>query len=214
VKFHVMSTLRSKSSRCPNKLLRPFAGTTLLEIFAPKMRALGGVVEVPADDPEIQIAAEACGLEMRLQTKPGLEGLFSTLEDVVNGYVVWVNPCQPFLCVATVLGAIEIIRDRKCKALTTVRPEYNWFWDANDKSAMNNRDPRVIATQESPPILSSTHSVHIFQRELMVEAGMYWTLSGPDDPYLYEIRRATEVLDVDDEEDFLVAEAVYAAQCK
>lgn len=219
--FALIATMAEDASRCPKKLMRHFDGSkSLADIFLGKFRHLvdsamfaESAVIVPVWDVNLRAKVRSSGAHLLLQAAhyPPASGhdCFRPLVEVKADWIVWVNPCQPFLTETTVIHMVQQFIKQKPKAMTTVAKRKNAFWNLEDSTPVNNPDPTCISTKKMPPLGESTHSVHIFNRMQMLDAGVYWTYSGPDDPALYVLSNPREALDIDEEEEFADVEAAY-----
>jgi len=220
--FHLFSTMHwshadGSQSRCAWKLFKDFGGTTLVDLFAGKFAELAksklfqsSWIEVPARPTENALASMLIDHDAPIRRQD--KGLFSSLADTEAEFVVWLNASHPFLNPHTVLQAVRLFAgDPEMKAMTTVRTRHNWFWDFKTRLAITHMDPTSTATQDAKPLLESTHLFHIYNRKQLLESGLYWTLSGPKDPYLLEMPGYLEDVDIDTEDDFEKAKAIYVS---
>ena len=97
---------RKQSRRCANKMLRPFAGTTLIEICLEKLDTLVGYpvfFAVGEDDFEFQEIAERysnINVLLRSQASVNSDGdprlVFETFKELPTSDVCFVNACHSF----------------------------------------------------------------------------------------------------------------------
>ena len=104
----IFSYGRKGSQRCPNKMLRPFAGTTVVDILLRKLKLLGENSFFAGYDEEFKNKAAAAGVRFVQRTKksvsidgPQVECL-SFLREVGYEYLLLVNGCLTFLQVNTI----------------------------------------------------------------------------------------------------------------
>ena len=64
-----------------------------------------------------------------------------------------------------------------------------------------------LRTEKSSPVYEVAHAFHVFNKKYLFQTNSYWS-NIKNDPYLYVISDI-EALDVDNEEDFIISEAVY-----
>ena len=224
----LLGTAREGSTRLKQKMIRPFAGTTLFDIYLHLLETLqesglfqeAGVAVWPGDKVLMRIAgdysvpiierseASATGLHKRSDE-------LHVLKNFDSDYVVWINGCLPLLKATTVIEAVEYFKTHEdVLSMTPVMPEYNWFW-LDDASPINNKDPHCVSTQGCPPVYKSLHAFHIFNRYNMIANSQYWeyTKFGYD-PMLWKIEDTTErhieFMDIDSEFDFMLCETQYS----
>ena len=209
----VFMNVRLASRRCPGKMLRPFAGTTLLDI------CLGKVADLAW--PKTYFGAHEEALLERVRRHPALilyrrsaesalsdsdpHRIFEILKVIDTPYVMWINPCAPLLTVETMRAGMEFFLKSDCRSLTAVRELGGWFY-AGDGRPLNETGGNVD-TMLSRPILQVTHGFHIYDRARMLETGRPWS-NRPGDPHLFVIPEA-QAYDIDTEEEFETVEYLY-----
>ena len=209
----VFLNARMQSRRCPGKMLRPFAGSTLLDLCLEKVAALGWSTTY--------FGAHEEALLERARRHPGLilyqrslesarsdsdpRKIFEILRTIDAPYVMWINPCAPMLTVETLRAALGWFLKSDHRSLTAVRELGGWFY-AGDGRPLNETGGNVD-TMLSRPILQVTHGFHIYDRARMLETGRPWS-NRPGDPHLFVIPEA-EAYDIDTEEEFETVEYLY-----
>jgi CMP-N-acetylneuraminic acid synthetase len=209
----VFLNVRLRSRRCPGKMLRPFAGSTLIDICLKKVSALRWdktyfgayeeeLLERAKDYPGLTVYRRS----MRsAQSDSDPREIFEILEVIDAPYVLWVNPCAPLLGVETLRAALQRFMEIGSPALTSVKQVFGWFY-SRDGRPLNNMAGNVD-TAQSEPVLQVAHAFHIYARRRMLETGRPWT-NAPGDPDLFPIPDA-EAHDIDTEEDFETVECLY-----
>jgi len=212
-KIGVVIQARTGSQRCRNKLLRPFAGTSLLEIALEKFSK-------PSDKFTFYFAAherELLELGRRYTDNIVERGRESAEADdirtVMNYFegfeeetVAFLNPCHPFFRMETLERAIDHFRESEAVSMTSVVKSHTWYYHL-DGRPINFLDPTVINTKATERLLAVAHAFHIFPRKRFLEHGYMWR-HAPRDPVFFEIPER-EAIDVDTELDFEIAEALY-----
>jgi len=223
MKLLLLGTAREKSTRIKHKMIRPFAESSLYQIYLSKFEAIVKTKH-PFDNIGMAInrSEKTLWKLSRGTTVPIIErGRRSTqmrkraeelyfLKDRKEDYVMWVNGCFPFLKLETIIKTAVFFKSNKnrIKSLTAVRKKYNWYWHLKTGRPINNKNPRCVSTQKSPPILETIHCFHIFDRKHLLKTNSYWNLK-ENDPYLYLFKNSIEFLDIDEELDFKVCEALW-----
>jgi len=204
---------RAGSRRCANKILRPFAGTTLIDICLDKLAALGDLPTFfgaheeallgKADrHPSITVVRRS---RASAESHSDARRIFEMLEHVPSPYVCWINPCHPFLTMRTVREAIERFTSSPCRSMTSVVLRKGWFYNAKAQPLTNLAVQADTSLSDS--LFEVAHAFHIYERERMLLAGLPWE-NAQDDPALYEIQPG-EAWDIDTEEQFVMVEALY-----
>ena len=214
----IVINARKNSQRCKNKLLRPFADSTVLDIALSKLNEIN---EFPcylaSGEPEIDSKLEnyenvnhIWRSEDELNSDLPLSRIYKYHERIDHKWIMFLNPCLVLLKTETIQDAAHQFATSDWKALTAVIKNSNWFYD-QDMQPINNKDPKEISTKTSPWIYEVCHAFHIYNREHLLEKDSYWSHTCNEDPYLYEISKM-ESIDIDTEDEFVIAESIYKEQ--
>ena len=218
----VILNARIQSSRCPNKLLRPFADSSLIDICVEKMSRMDFVQHR-------FLAARECLLRQRAAPYSNIAIMHRERKAVDRGthhpqvsfahylnspteWILILNPCLPLLSVDTLREACDYFQRTSYKSYTSAVPCRDWVFD-NAGKALTYTDPRHVATNVAVTHFRAAHAFHIVNREYFRKTrGRYWTLK-IGDPDLIAIPEE-EAVDVDTEQDFIAAEAIYKQALK
>ncbi len=209
----VFLNVRLRSRRCPGKMLRPFGGSTLLDICLRKVGELGWrKTYFGAHEEELLARAKDYpGLTVHRRSRRSAEAdsdpkaIFEILEVIGEPYVMWVNPCVPLLTVGTLRAGLRRFLEIEGPALTSVKRVVGWFYAPDGRPL--NRMAGNVDTLQSEPVLQVAHAFHIYDRARMLRTGQPWT-NAPGDPELFQIPEA-EAHDIDTEEEFEAVECLY-----
>lgn len=209
--------VRKNSSRCPNKLLRNFAGTTLFDICCLKLQKLDVTEKyVCAYDYDFLTPAEKkYGLDTLRRSKESvsvdgpLTTVFEAVRSINTEYFMFINPCLVHMPVSTLQSAIDLFLNSNFASLTSVVCRKDWVYNKDGQVMIDgmaaNGDTKK--TQETYVV---AHAFHIVNIDYFLRSNRYWS-NGLCDPYLFEINKI-EALDIDDEEDFMISEALYKSR--
>ena len=209
----IFLNVRKHSTRCPNKMLRPFAGTTLLNICLEKIDKLGWH-SIYYGAHEEELLEEARKYDRLKILKRSYESahsssdaskIFEILKHIPTRWVLWINPSHPFLTIETVEKAVKCFLSIENNSLTSVRENRGWFYFHNG-APINNKDV-IIDTKKSDFIYEVAHAFHIYEREFMIKNQKPWE-NKKGEPYLFPIPHI-ESYDIDTEEEFYMAESLY-----
>jgi len=210
--------VRSGSERVVNKNIRPFAGSTLLEVKIRQLQRipeLDGVV-VNSNCDEMLDIARSCGAEA-VRRDPYFASstvpINEVYEDIARHFdadvMVYANCTNPLIEDASVSGAIQAFRDlpEGHDSLNTAHLIKEFLW--LDGRAVNYDPSKMPKSQNLPDILALNFAVNIIRREDILKAKSIVGLH----PFLYPISQ-TEATDIDNEIDFAFAEYVYRSRLK
>jgi CMP-N-acetylneuraminic acid synthetase len=211
----VFSFGRRRSQRCPDKMLRPFGDTTLTDLVLSKLARLPGYTFFAGEDDEFRrkcdehkvkfVARDARSLEI---DEPIVD-ILSFLRDQPCEHFLCVNACLPFLRVETVGAFLEdcLAHDRR-PAFSVVRRR-NFFMTLDQRPLNFDTGMKTINTKAVQPVYEFVHGLYFFARRYFFQQGRYWDWATVR---LVELPSGAELLDVDTEEDFALAEAVWRSK--
>lgn len=212
----VVVNARLQSSRVPQKLVRPFAGTSLIQIALAKLDRMDFFQRryLAVAEPELAALAQPFRnveiLERRAEAvQRGVNPqhvTFAHYRSVPSDYIFVFNPCLPFLSVETARKAFDYFQSTDHRSYTSVIPTGDWVFD-QDGNPVTNTDPQNLTTNKNVRFYKAAHAFHIVNRAFFSEKGYHWTFTR-DDPHMIEITE-DECVDVDTPVEFEMAEAMY-----
>ena len=208
----VYSYGRTRSARCPNKMLRPFAGTTLTDIMLGKLALLRHPAFFAGFEPEFQTRAARHGVrfvqrdERSATIDEPIADILSFLGPLPFTHFLCVNASLPFLSV----DAIETFLD-DCLAHDR-QPAFGVMRKTNHLMTLDRRPlnfdlaAKTINTKTVRPVLEFAHALYFFEKAYFFSEGTLWDWNTVR---LIEIPDKLQTVDIDTEEDFEIAEALW-----
>ncbi len=212
----VLIPLKGESQRVPGKNMRPFGGQPLFHTILRALEQAGcvGNIYINTDSPEIASSAATfptVTVEMR---KPELLGhdisvnwiIKDFLEDHPEiGHLAQTHCTNPLLSTDTIDAAVTAyFANDDCTSLFTVTRIQARLYD-KDLRAINHNPNELLPTQDLDPIYLENSNMYIFEREAffaedarITSDTMVWEM----DPF--------EAVDIDEERDFTLAEALHS----
>ena len=216
----IVINARVSSSRCPRKLVRPFASTTLLDI------ALEKLSKIKVDEKYLA-AGDREILDIYHSNYSSKIGLLKRDEDSIapgehdhtvsfrhykftkSKYILIMNPCLPMTSIDTYNKAIAYFQDNDhIDTLTSVVTYQDIFFD--DKGNNTLKNIHHISSTTANKLYKMAHVFHIVNRDTFFERGRFWSYQ-IDDPAIMQVPKY-ECFDVDDEEDFEFCSTLYYGQ--
>lgn len=211
----IVSFGRKKSERCPNKMLRPFAGTTLTDIVLGKIKHFGSRAYFAGYEQEfkekcLQYKVNFIQRDKRSVTIDGpILDVFGFVRKVKQEKVIFVNPCVPFLSLKAINAFFRRCRKNTKRPTLAVLRRRNYFFNEVRRplnfTALSNK----WNTKNVETVYESANALYFFDKKFFLKNGFYWDWN---DVELVEFERTQEFLDIDIEEDFEVAEEIYRAR--
>ncbi len=208
--------VKLNSERLPGKNLRPFTnGRPLISYILDTLTKVDNIDRsyVYCSDDRIQkyLPKEICFLQRDpyydLSTTPFNEVLtsFATLINA-DAYVL-THATAPFIQAESIQAGVEAVRSGNYDSAVAVTKQQEFLWKENQPF---NYDPEQIPrTQDLAPIYAETCGLYVYTRNLILNK--HRRIGNM--PYLLEVSKI-EALDINDAEDFQIADAVYQTICK
>jgi|SRR5688500_11452032 len=212
----VVINARTQSSRVPRKLVRPFAGRTLLDIALEKLNRMDFFEHrylAVAEDALKAMAAPYPNVEILHRDAAAVQKgvnpqnvTFAHYFQVPSDFVFVMNPCLPCLSVDTIRGARDYVERTNYTAYTAVIPTGEWIFDP-DGNPVTNTNPKDLTTNKNRSFQKATHAFYAISKRRYAETGLMWSFTR-DDPHLVTMPE-DEAVDVDTEIEFELAERVW-----
>lgn len=212
----VVSNARLQSTRVPQKLMRPFAGTTLIEIALAKLNEMDFFEHrylASAEDELIALGEKFPNIEILRRDSAAVqkgvnpqEVTFAHYLKVPSDYIFVFNPCLPCIRVETIKKAFDYFQETDFSSYTAVVPTGDWVFDA-EGNALTNADPRNVTTNKNRSFFKACHAFHIVNKAFFRDNKFYWPFQ-KDDPHLIQVPE-DETVDVDTPIEFQLAELSY-----
>lgn len=212
----VVSNARLQSTRMPRKLLRPFAGKSLIEIALGKLDRMDFFEHrylATAEDDLIALGKRFPNIEILKRDAAAVqkgvnpqEVTFAHYLKVPSDYIFVFNPCLPCIRVETIRKAFDYFQETDFNSYTAVVPTGDWIFDSEGR-ALTNADPRNVTTNKNRTFFKACHAFHIVNKAFFAANKIHW-LFQPNDPHLIRIPEE-EAVDVDTPLEFELAEKCY-----
>ena len=210
----VLLNVRKTSSRCQNKLLRNFGGTTLFAIALSKLEQIIADEKYLCayDDEFFNVSVHNSIRKIRRSYESAnvdgpMSKVFEAAGQVESDYFMFFNPCCAHISVKTLQSAINHFCDPSniSRSMTSVIKTRDWIF--NEKEEMIIGPTSNGDTKSSPISYRVAHVFHIFDKKRLLEKNAMWS-GFLNDPQIFEIDHL-ESVDVDEEFEFLISESIY-----
>lgn len=210
-KIGIFSLARKQSKRCPNKMLRPFGNTSLIDIGLRKLTYFGNNAFFAGYEKEFKEKCERFGIKFIQRTKESIEEekdpfiIYHFLKEVNYNYLLLINICLPFLKVDDIFYFLNECIDNNYDSAFSVTKIKDYFL-TEDRIPLNYKSASFIDTKSVRPILKFVHALYFFNRKYFLENGVWWDWNTV---HFIELNNKYELIDIDTEEDFEMAEKLY-----
>jgi len=211
--------MRHDSERVVGKNFRPFCGEPLYRHVVRSLLACPLLSEVVIDTDSEVIWQDATAIfpgvrllrrpeQLRAGTTPMNDVLLHTIEQCDAELVLQTHSTNPLLRSATIASAIEAYsmgRSEGHDSLFSVTQLQSRLWDAATRPI--NHDPaRLLRTQDLAPTYEENSCLYLFTPELLRRKR-----SRIGDRPLLFVMSKVEAWDIDEEDDFVIGEALHAS---
>ena len=208
----VFSFGRKESQRCPNKMLRPFGGRTLVDILLEKLAMFGSRAFFAGHQQEFRDRCDRHGVRFVPRDRRSVSidepivDILSFLSDQPFTHLLLVNGCLPFLRAETIQALLdECITGGRQPAFAVLR-RYNHFMSLDRHPLNFPADMQTINTKTVRPVIEFAHALYFFEKDYFFTHGRYWDWATVR---LLEAGDRLEFVDIDTEEDFAFAETLW-----
>ena len=208
----IFSFGRKDSQRCPNKMLRPLAGTTLTDILLKKFARCHQPTFFAGYEPEFRSLCNNHGVrfvqrdERSATIDEPIVEILSFLQPLEFTHFLCVNASLPFLELDTITSFLDdCIANNSQPAFGVIRRANHLM--SLDRHPLNfDITAHTINTKTVKPVLEFAHALYFFSKEYLFREGTYWDWNTVR---LIELPSKLQTVDVDTEEDFRIAEALW-----
>lgn len=213
MKVSALIAARSGSQRVQNKNIRPFAGSTLLEVKIKQLQRISNIDEVVvnSNDDDILFIANNCGAKT-VRRDPYYASNTVSMSDVYQNMaenmdcdvIVYANCTNPLIHDKTIYECVEFYKNHclKYDSVNTAHLVKEFLF--KDNLPINYDLRHQPRSQDLPDIAALNFAVNILSKTTMVECK---NVVGYH-PYIYLIDEI-EATDIDNPIDFNFAEFVY-----
>jgi len=210
----VILIARTTSTRCPGKVIKPFAQEmSLFEMMCQKLKKLEFPFAAGVGEEELVEIAKRNDVAIfqrtpeEVKAHTPLSKIFKCVSQCQTSHAMLISPCTPFLEAQTLNHACRnFCQSKEWNSMSSVTKEQNWFFDENRKPLVSINTHHMDSKQLC--IYALANSFEVFPVDRFLKEGIYYTFSNPQDPFLYEIPKG-EAFDIDTTEDFELGKSMW-----
>ena len=213
----VIVQARLSSQRCPQKMIRPFAGTTLMDILLEKLTAC----RIPNEnivcsvyDQELIDVCQKYPLRTFVRSEKSamsegvpLTEIFEWWNKIPFKNVVMVNGCCPFIEKETIENFFFDYLKTESSGMFAVIEKNNYFWDA-DGNLLTRLGDSPMNTKYAKSVKEAAHCLYAGSLQDIGKEIWMGDFSKKGDIELWSIPEP-QTLDIDYEWQFELCEALY-----
>lgn len=206
--------MKGHSERVPGKNMRACAGKPLCSYVLSTLAGIPEISEilVNTDSDEIAEYCESLEKVVVIRRPESLAGDFVSMNKIIehdlahakNNYVLQTHSTNPLLKSETVVKGISIMEEEnKYDSVFSVTRHQSRFFTA-DMNPINHDPNKLERTQDLPPVYEENSNIYLFSKTSFKASGGKRIGNSPG---ILEMDKL-ESLDIDEEEDFLMAEVL------
>lgn len=202
---------RKQSARVPNKMLRPFADTTLVDIALGKLKTFAPDAFFAGYEPEFRDKCDHHGVRFvqREESSINIDGpitdILSFLRTVDAKYFLLVSACNPFLRIDHINKFLDECRNGHRPAISVKR--YHKHFVTPDARGVNfSLETKTLNNKTVQPIFELVDGLYFFEKDFFFAEGTYWRWN---EVRFLDASGDDLLIDVDTEADFAAAQALW-----
>lgn len=208
---------RLGSQRVPNKMLRPFAGTTLVDILFEKLKKSNIIpkknIYLSSYEQELKDVANKHNINIfnrsessSLEESDPLK-LWEWYNKLPYKYVILISACNPLLKIETIDKFIESFINSDKEGAFGVFEKKTYYWNKNKKPITDWGGKTTMNTKYVDPVYEAAHCLYASRMDIIGE-GYFIDTKSPIEPELFVMEEA-EAFDIDYEWQFILGEKLY-----
>lgn len=214
----VLVQARLGSERVPQKMLRPFCGTTLVDILFEKLKKskvfpIKNVI-FSAWEPELKTVAKKHGINVfdRSEKSAKSEGqplteIYEWHDRLPYKYVVLVSACNPLLKIETIDSFVKDFISSDKEGSFAVFEKKTYYWSKKGSPLTDWKNSTVMNTKYVDAIYEAAHCLYASRLDIIKDGNLMDTQSPPA-PQLFKMNEL-EAFDIDYEWQFKIGEILY-----
>ncbi|MDR0515946.1 MAG: acylneuraminate cytidylyltransferase family protein [Fibromonadaceae bacterium] len=202
--------IKLNNQRLPGKNLLPLGGKPICKHILDTLLSINGIEDIYVYCSDEQIKNYLPNGIKFLKRDAALDGNFVKGIDIYKSFVNDVHAdiyllahcTSPFIKASSIQYSLDIVKSKKYDSALAVEKKQTFAWYNGE--VLNYEPQNVPRTQDIEPVYIETSAFYIFNRELLIEHNRRVGFN----PFLCVID-AFESIDIDEPNDFKLAQSVY-----
>ena len=209
---------RLGSQRVPGKMIRSFAGSTLVDILFEKLKQSTIIpqnqIYFSAYEQELKDIANKHSINIFNRSKQSafsegnpLSEIYEWHDKLPFKYTILISACNPLLKIETIDNFIKSFIESNKEGGFAVFEKKTYYWDKENNPITNWGDSRIMNTKFVEPIYEAAHCLYASRLDI-IKDGFWMDINLPPKPELF-IMDELEAFDIDYEWQFKIGEQLY-----
>ena len=214
----ILVQTRLGSQRVPGKMLRSFAGTTLVDILFEKLKSSTIIpqenIYFSAYEQELKEVATKHSINIFNRSKQSafsegepLSEIYEWHDKLPFKYVILISACNPLLKIETIDNFVKSFIESNKEGGFAVFEKKTYYWDKNGKSITDWGNLTIMNTKFVEPIYEAAHCLYASRLDI-IKNGYWMDDNLPPNPELF-VMDELEAFDIDYEWQFKLGEKLY-----
>ena len=210
---------RLESQRVPRKMIRPFCGTTLMDILINKIKQSKIIplqnFYLSIHDQELIDIANKHNVNFYKRSKESalaensIPLIYEWHNKLPYKYIILLSACNPLLTIETIDNFVESYINSDKGGMFGVIGKKQYFWD--EKGKMISPWPshqKIMNTKTMNVTYEAAHCLYASKMDI-IKKGYWMDNKLPPEPELFVIENELEIFDIDYEWQFKIGEKLY-----
>ena len=209
---------RLGSQRVPGKMIRSFAGSTLVDILFEKLKQSTIIpqnqIYFSAYEQELKDIANKHSINIFNRSKQSafsegnpLSEIYEWHDKLPFKYTILISACNPLLKIETIDNFIKSFIESNKEGGFAVFEKKTYYWDKENNPITNWGDSRIMNTKFVEPIYEAAHCLYASRTDI-IKDGFWMDTNLPPKPELF-VMDELEAFDIDYEWQFKIGEQLY-----
>ena len=209
---------RLGSQRVPMKMVREFAGTTLVDILFSKLKKINSLpienIYLSAYEQELKTIAHKHGIKVFERSKLSAESegdplslIYEWHDKLPHKYVILISACNPLLTPETIDSFIDAFMKSDEEGAFAVFEKKTYYWNEDGIPLTNWNGSCIMNTKIVDPDYEAAHCLYASRLDVIKE-GFWMDRRSPPEPKLF-VMNELEAFDIDYEWQFKLGENLY-----
>ncbi len=214
----ILTQARLGSQRVPRKMLRPFAGSTLVDILFDKLKLSKVIpkenVYLCAWEEELKEAGRKHGVNIFNRSKESanednnMKLIYEWHDKLPFKYIILISACNPLLKIETIDSFIQDFLESEREGAFAVIKKKTYYWSEEGKAITDWKGASIMNTKVVEPMYEAAHCLYASRLDI-IKDGFWMDTNSPPEPELVTMDEF-EAFDIDYEWQFTVGEKLYS----
>lgn len=208
---------RLGSQRVPQKMIRPFANTTLVDLLFTKLKSSKVIplqnILFSTYEEELKDIGRKHNINIFERSRESafaetdMKLIYEWHNKLPFKYVVLISACNPLLTINTIDEFLTSFIESEREGAFAVFEKKTYYWSKEGIPITDWNDANIMNTKFVEPVYEAAHCLYASRLDI-IEKGFWMDTNTPPQPSLFIIKEL-EAFDIDYEWQFVLGEQLY-----